>query len=797
YGLAWHVPSQQLFTASYVKKSAGLGPDGNGGTTTGGIYVLNALADNTANATLFSDLNAAVGTGNDPHPDSAAVCGSLLLLENSNRSCWTHDSATPAQVGKIGLGDIDFSPDYKTLFAVNLNNRSLIGIEVGVTATAVLTNPVEYNYTGNYADCNGGDWRPFALGRHNGDMFLGVTCSAETSLDNSNLDAIIYKFDPAAPATLNRVARFDLDYTRAGQITDCSGADTGFSADCPATWQPWSDSIDINNVATSQIKYITRDSNSAVEIVYPQPMVSDIEFSGNDMLIGIRDRSADQFGYLTGSHLSPLDTRPWSAFSAGETLCASYNETTGMFQYDHEFNGICGIHVNAFTHLNEGIGGDEFFNDNNINLGSGFYEELNAGSVAAIPGKDQIVTSLWNPTSNIAASGLGFYNMFNGSADGGVQFCAAPANATAYSFAGGISDVEALCIAAPIEIGNYVWEDSNGNGVQDVDENGISGLNVTLTCGSFTTTTTTDADGHYYFNSNTNATFLVANQACTLSFPTTHDNGTATLVPTRQNAGVNDFHDSDASKGGIIELTTPETGSANHNYDIGYSVEFTDWGDLPDSFGTLLASDGARHIIDDALYLGSCIDDESNGNPDSFAGASLAGGDDATAGVAYADCANGDDEDGVTLLTSLIPGAEACVSVTAKNTTGSTAVLQAWIDFDGDNSFAGDPNEEIVFTDATVQNGTTISEYCFQVPSADQIDGEAYKGGDVHMRFRLSQAGGLSYNGPAPEGEVEDYYTPLACIGSYIWIDWDEDGSQNEDLDASVAGTTVSLYFYG
>ena len=39
-----------------------------------------------------------------------------------------------------------------------------------------------------------------------------------------------------------------------------------------------------------------------------------------------------------------------------------------------------------------------------------------------------------------------------------------------------MSDVELLCDAAPIEIGNRVWHDVNGNGIQDPSEPGINGV---------------------------------------------------------------------------------------------------------------------------------------------------------------------------------------------------------------------------------------------------------------------------------------------------------------------------------
>src|SRR5207237_1107011 len=56
----------------------------------------------------------------------------------------------------------------------------------------------------------------------------------------------------------------------------------------------------------------------------------------------------------------------------------------------------------------------------------------------------------------------------------------------------------------PITIGDFVWNDLNGNGVQDAGEPGIAGVTLTLTGttgagASVTDTTTTNASGAYHF----------------------------------------------------------------------------------------------------------------------------------------------------------------------------------------------------------------------------------------------------------------------------------------------------------
>ena len=69
-----------------------------------------------------------------------------------------------------------------------------------------------------------------------------------------------------------------------------------------------------------------------------------------------------------------------------------------------------------------------------------------------------------------------------------------------------------------------------------------------------------------------------------------------------------------------------------------------DFGDAPTPrIPTLLASNGARHVIDPARYLGTAIDKEDDGQPNASAN-----GDDTDAG--------GDDEDGVAFTVAYAPG---------------------------------------------------------------------------------------------------------------------------------------------
>ncbi|MCU0784081.1 MAG: GEVED domain-containing protein [Verrucomicrobia bacterium] len=176
-----------------------------------------------------------------------------------------------------------------------------------------------------------------------------------------------------------------------------------------------------------------------------------------------------------------------------------------------------------------------------------------------------------------------------------------------------------------------------------------------------------------------------------------------------------------------------------------------DFGDAPDpAYPTLLVNNGARHVIGQ-LFMGASVDAELNGQPDPNA---------------LGDDNNGvpDDEDGVVFTTALISGVPAKVRVIAS----APGVLQGWIDWNRDGSWAG-ANEQVIVNKAVVAGVNTIQ---FSVPNN-------LPAGKTFARFRLSSINGLSYAGPAPDGEVEDYEVTLYPLK---WLQPPEQGSEGVDV---------------
>lgn len=154
-----------------------------------------------------------------------------------------------------------------------------------------------------------------------------------------------------------------------------------------------------------------------------------------------------------------------------------------------------------------------------------------------------------------------------------------------------------------------------------------------------------------------------------------------------------------------------------------------DFGDAPDpDYPTLLASDGARHTVYSNVLLGKTIDAEADALSN--------------------ETATGDGDDGVTFTSALQPGYTASISVFAS----TQGYLNAWIDFDGDGSFAG--ADEQIFADTLLSSGSNA--LTFEVPQ-DALPGATF------ARFRFNTRGLLSYDGLASDGEVEDYAVEISA----------------------------------
>ncbi|WP_425412738.1 SdrD B-like domain-containing protein, partial [Lewinella cohaerens] len=120
-------------------------------------------------------------------------------------------------------------------------------------------------------------------------------------------------------------------------------------------------------------------------------------------------------------------------------------------------------------------------------------------------------------------------------------------------------------------IGDFVWEDDNANGIQNIGESGVAGISVELldTDDNVLATTSTNASGYYEFTNLPSATYKVA-----FDRPL----GYIRVLP---NIGSDDSIDSDANLfTGITNPFTLAPGETNNDIDAGLYRLFTQLGDL-------------------------------------------------------------------------------------------------------------------------------------------------------------------------------------------------------------------------
>ena len=180
-----------------------------------------------------------------------------------------------------------------------------------------------------------------------------------------------------------------------------------------------------------------------------------------------------------------------------------------------------------------------------------------------------------------------------------------------------------------------------------------------------------------------------------------------------------------------------------------------DFGDAPATYPTLKANNGANHLMSQQLYLGNCVDGDSDGQVT----ATPSGDDSATGSVTYGTCATaGADEDAITPV-SLTDGQTApSINVKTHNTTGADATLACWIDYNGDKTF--DNATERAST-TVANNATTATLTLPNVPATASTT----TGGSTVMRCRLASTASEISNatGAANTGEIEDHPVTLTA----------------------------------
>lgn len=476
--IAYNRATNRIYVASYFKKHSGFGPGADG--------ILNNADDPGAIYVVDPTTSAVVSTFTVPN----ATTNSHDVLDYSSDNGDAGWDAT----GKTSLGGMALADDNSRLFVMNLEDRRLYALNpttgANLGSSASVTSLVLPTPGGTSANCSdNNNKRPFAVTFHRGTVYIGVVCTSESGTASAtNLFAYVFSVDPATLAiTPTPVFSTPLNYNR-------GLADPGQGAE----WRPW--------VATMQANF-----------AFPMPWLTDIEFENGNMVLGVRDRTGD----------AALDAGPDAKRTAGDTLraCGTFGSWT------LESNGRCGGTGTAPQNTGQGPGEGEFYHQDDFCLtpnGGNFHDEVAWGSLLYVPGRQHVMSTLLDPISRTIDSGATFdggirlWNNNTGNADRAYRVYNGLGGVGQPDFGktNGLGSLVAMCNQSPIEIGNRIWRDSNGNGVQDPGELPIANASVTLwgdtdnngTVDTQVGLTTTNSNGHYIFGGANNTN--MANYTC-------------------------------------------------------------------------------------------------------------------------------------------------------------------------------------------------------------------------------------------------------------------------------------------
>ena len=559
WGIAYDKTNQIVYAAAFAKRHVGFGPLGEGG-----IYAID-YSSGTPVVSNFVDVNTiGINTGQigvgatiqDRHMDRGLTADPI-----------NPDSGDPLAfdaVGKVSLGDIDYDESTGILYVVNLFDQTLNAIVVDSdndpatppTAADVTTYPIP-------SPCGAGEGtaRPFATKVWKGSVYVGLVCDAAQA-------AYVYQFQNGTftSVMVDGVAEVPLDYRKGNPGSTSSCIDPSFANQ----WNPWTATFPT---------FANCGGGSSIIPYYPTPILSDIEFDlDGSMILGFLDRTAVQIGW---NDRTPDGMSFEQTFSAGDILRVC--NVNG----DYILEGGAGCVNNANN--NQGPSGGEYYPQDN----AGSHDETSIGGLALVPGTGEVVnTSFRGAGSPGASSGVNWFDNITGTARNPSYYVYTNTTIGTLGKAQGLGDVEALCEAAPLEIGNYVWEDLNENGLQDACEPGFDGVTVELIKDGNVIASTLTANGGQYYFSNSSASDPNLNWTgtgadiellpdMTYTVRISNAEGNAQQMPllgyalTEMDANTNnsDKIDNDAASDGTnasITITLGDAGCNDHTLDFGF-----------------------------------------------------------------------------------------------------------------------------------------------------------------------------------------------------------------------------------
>jgi trimeric autotransporter adhesin len=331
FGLTYQRETRTLLMAAYLKRHMGFGPGG-----IDAIYktTVSTTGDAAQPAILLKLTDLGVNVGTDPR---------TVALPN-NPATPNTDLGVFGQVGKRGIGNIDLAENGRDLYITNLFENKIHRVNIGMP---VKTSFSPTDLTGSWVipgpGLAGTEWHIMSVKYYGGLVYVGgvsskqrtdapVASMADVLADHVNLKGYVYALNPVT-GTITEVLQFPFNYRR-GQTIDQYRYE--FKTNWWRAWQNNGDADVLRNDFNDALEVFPQpaapyNTGNNTGIIYPQPMLSDIEFdTDGSMILAIRDRFGDQSGlnnYLEGANgnVPTASGQFFRGFSCGELLRAGKN----------------------------------------------------------------------------------------------------------------------------------------------------------------------------------------------------------------------------------------------------------------------------------------------------------------------------------------------------------------------------------------------------------------------------------------------------------------------------------------
>ncbi len=760
--------------------------------------------------------------------------------ENHSTSNLQGDSAWWDLVGRRAFGDIDVSEAEDFLYVANMRDKLIYRTAIttsfsagtttsfsvesvaqqacGLTITGTGPGSISAGLTATSDD---NDWVPGGIKFHEGQLYVTVTCTAQTLGEHYSTVAGAARCEGALAQGSGALTNFattrnPLNYPTGfvplrGVVIRANPDGTGqtivsnfplnvdrgeLSPGAPAEWLPWRPSEPVQSTGNPRPENgCTRTyGNPFGQAYYPQPWLTDIEFDeNNNLLVGIADRAGDQFGS------APDGVGTFEGVSGGDIVRV---RSEGDDWADGSL-AVVGVVTSISPTGASDLANSEFHVGERYHIGGGVpHEEIASGQLGLALGYNEVMTNAFDPPpagGSVNRPPPNQASTTTGVRSGGVLWLNSTIDATptdaesrnqsyllftvgengTFGKASGMGDIELIADLAPLQFGNRVWFDRNGNGIQDpdaastafVDEPGVSGVRVFLVnaAGDKLGEATTDAEGNYLFNLTRGSSDGNVNDAAVsivnpygqnlrvvlfdpvlLSLQDVGEVGSTGTTA----AGLRDSDAASAAVAGaafggatraVIAVTTDTAGRSNHSLDFGLGA--MDYGDLPDAsngsspgnYQTRLGDNGARHQIVAGNFIGVMAPDADSDGQQSL-------------GATGDDLGLTDDED-VTIST-LAAGSTSYLLSGIPATASVATTLCGYFDANRDGDF-DDAGEAASTPVAAGSSTVNLSFTGFSAVTAGS-----------YLRLRLIAAAEscavIGANGFSASGEVEDHIVVIS-----------------------------------